>query len=815
MLLAVPLILWGSGPQVTGTDLTIQLHAPGLMIGPNSAATLPIPTGSINQRKIRLVLTCGATNCPQDMRATAEPDKAPTIPVSVDDGEVEFLLVRNDLGRRTLTIANPSPASVLITSAQIRNYVAFNSGIPGFVALLNPRQAQSYGALGQGILLLVMLLVLAAASRWSLSALHRWFWGWRQWVVLAGPALCLSIWALLRFLGLGLVFSWDAVFLLAGVGWWVQFITRLPGYIRSWVPGTLGSLLLMDWLAFILPGLVMFIYTPFMLFMPQSEEFDNNLFVMVYLLVAFGVWIILSGAVLLLGRGLREKLVKLMFFLGVFVLVRDVVAPVRMGLLNGLDLDKTVAIPWTDILAEVVLLAVIIALFFKCNWRVIRKYAGTFVLLSLIVESTIILSQFDAGLHFSAYGVKPNHANGPPPPTASKGANIYHIILDTFSSHAAESLLNNPVRRHQLGGFIFFPNNRANLLHTSQSVPSFMTGTYPPFAQPKEGFKQWKDRVNHWRGAGKVNGLLAEAYRRGYTVTQYLPALRWFSHQKASYVYSAMDIRSATISQAFFCDLWLLRISPALLKNVVFKEEHGLFSRLMTPPGALKSVFWSEQQMNRAIMHEKQRPSHGQYVYIHLAVPHNPVILDEQCNYVPGWKREYDDDAYTAQAACALCLTNRFLKQLKKLGRFRESTIIIHADHGLFGSSQVKQYIDRKYLMSDELFKSMHHRERCDIGSLALLLIKPPHRSAEQVLVDSRSVSLIDLPQTIYSLNQWNIRTKVGRFLFKKPLRDDRRIDIFVGLHPIFPKGVRHVILENGGWRINRHYPLPDQSPSH
>jgi hypothetical protein len=117
---------------------------------------------------------------------------------------------------------------------------------------------------------------------------------------------------------------------------------------------------------------------------------------------------------------------------------------------------------------------------------------------------------------------------------------------------------------------------------------------------------------------------------------------------------------------------------------------------------------------------------------VHLLLPHRPYIFDANCGYTIN-KGNTEPTSCREQAECALSLLTKFLNELKRIGRYQKSLIIVHADHG------------RRSDLSD-----LRSRELAKNASQALLLIKPVGRgSSDRFIVSDVESMLIDVAPTI------------------------------------------------------------------
>jgi hypothetical protein len=69
------------------------------------------------------------------------------------------------------------------------------------------------------------------------------------------------------------------------------------------------------------------------------------------------------------------------------------------------------------------------------------------------------------------------------------------------------------------------------------------------------------------------------------------------------------------------------------------------------------------------------------YKFIHVGIPHRPVTLTAECEYVEGMSRarEY----YKGQTRCAIKRVVALLDRLRELGVYDSSLIVITSDHGI------------------------------------------------------------------------------------------------------------------------------------
>ena len=77
---------------------------------------------------------------------------------------------------------------------------------------------------------------------------------------------------------------------------------------------------------------------------------------------------------------------------------------------------------------------------------------------------------------------------------------------------------------------------------------------------------------------------------------------------------------------------------------------------------------------------EAELPATGRYTLIHLVILHSPEVLAADCSYGAAGSKT----TQLEQAGCATKLLVDFVERLKELGRFDNSLVIAHADHGVY-----------------------------------------------------------------------------------------------------------------------------------
>jgi len=133
-------------------------------------------------------------------------------------------------------------------------------------------------------------------------------------------------------------------------------------------------------------------------------------------------------------------------------------------------------------------------------------------------------------------------------------------------------------------------------------------------------------------------------------------------------------------------DLAALRHAPQAVKPFVYNDDEWLWQRILpsdslTSPGSRTArpsshaAFLTE--LTEALTIGVDAPV---YQFIHVAIPHPPIVLDAACRFVQGGATSRDN--FAEQSRCAVTLVGRLLDRLRALGIYDESVVVLTSDHG-------------------------------------------------------------------------------------------------------------------------------------
>lgn len=814
LILAAALYLCSVGDPRDSRYAAFGQGGPPLVCPPGGQLKLDLGQAAQGAVRLRLRLSCGAAGGCGSLRVVGAGGPKHLPLRGAGPRQTEFHLGRAALAAGPV-LQNLSSQPVHITQYRVQESLASNSAFPRLAVLLAPRatgglrQTASWLVMLGGMAMLVAAVILSARRRqrrYLNGASLTWLG-----ICLAGLAASLGLY----LMGYPLILGWDAYLLLCGLGLGLMALGKaaklLAGLAKAGAKpaGGQGS----GAAAAVLPGLVLFFFLPANIYTHNQGDLDYNLALLVPFGAALAAYLLLLAAVSLYKAG-RPAIYKTLFFIGLFLLIRDMAAPLEVGELAGSLAIRDVSEPVGYMIIDGLLALGTLAAIFLVPWGPIKRFAGLVVIILALAHAAIFGFSLDGRSHLTFAGQEPEHPTSPPARPAQAG-NVYHLILDGFSSQVLEAILRDPGLARSLEGFTFFRRARSNYLFTGLSIPSFMTGTLAPYQKQGQSLDQWKLTVKRWTRKATTRGILESAYQAGYTVTQYMNTRLFFPHQRASTIYyGAQLFGELAVRQAMvrFADLWLLRAAPTILKQETWTEENrGRLAGLLAEPGDHAWAYWGVRQLAKMTQAEAARPARGQYVYGHFLMPHRPLVLDADCRYRPGGKTA---EGYLAQATCVVKKVAEFLNELKRLGRFDDALILVHADH----ASRLAPVADQRESMPAWLIEEIDKIKPGKVAgtthqnlNLPLVLIKPPGAARGPLLRTDKVGQLLDLAATIYQAKQWAARAPQGRDLFQPG--SDPRVDVFIHfpLKRIYQtkREYWHLIYDGAKWRLDENYPRP------
>ncbi len=291
------------------------------------------------------------------------------------------------------------------------------------------------------------------------------------------------------------------------------------------------------------------------------------------------------------------------------------------------------------------------------------------------------------------------------------------FVLDMYdTTYLDEVLANDPSALDEFTGFTYFHNSTGSIIPTRFGIPFLLTNSWP---DPNESFADFE--ATRYAESPFLGDIAAEGYEIGiYTDTVDRSAV-------ADY---AMNIYPTHGREFDNEAMWM-----ALEKMSLFREM----------PWLLKPYFWfytgdlsvgslNEYTSDNATYYENifengltiSETAPKTFRFIHTEGAHWPYDMDEQGNTIP------EQETVTRQARGCINYIEEYLRELKRLGRYDQTTIIITADHGRWDAGVQPMWI----------------------ASSPIFLVKPaetPEQAAQPLQISNVPTGHLDYAATVIS----------------------------------------------------------------
>ena len=446
-------------------------------------------------------------------------------------------------------------------------------------------------------------------------------------------------------------------------------------------------------------------------------------------------------------------------------------------LLNGgLPTSDGNAITWTDYAQQAGISALVWAVVLLVPWLAshlnIRVAHGAVALVSValvVVQAVGVASLFSDDLMkvfnpeikytASEYTLTENEMF-----TVSPKSNVIVLILDAYDTANLETALeDDPYLLDNMTGFTWYKDSVGAMIPTRYGVPFLLTGQYP---QKGEKFSTFlNERYER-------SSFLADIDEAGYSIGLYTDTLG-LEYMPEDRVRALVYDRTVNIipptadfevrldeegTYAVLMKCALYRDLPWLAKpffwyytdevnNAMIGRDSMEFSTDGVPY-AMDDARWYETLKNTRLSFEDDADDHaGAYRFIHLQGAHYPFSIDENGKFLGEWQSTRE-----RQALGSMRMANEYLAQLKQLGVYDCSTIIITADHGDW------------YLTEHPLEEPVS----------PVLLVKPANAPDEPYYISSAPVSTYDVLPTVIAGIQGADAGKYGLPVYEIPEAEDR-----------------------------------------
>lgn len=425
-------------------------------------------------------------------------------------------------------------------------------------------------------------------------------------------------------------------------------------------------------------------FAPVDLYLTTAEElwFPLGELIPGLLLLALAVFLAVSLLAVFLPTKLSVAFRAAVYAFSFLLYLQGNLLVIDYGTLNGAEVQ------WSDYTLRYILDAAlwiaVIALFiflmfqFRKKFRNVVEIAACVLLITQVISIGVFLVQHGTAQKEEVkryLSVKGEFE-------ISEQQNTVVFVLDTLDSRLFEELRNKYPEEIEEGftDFTFFPDTVGGATRTKYAIPFILTGD-----TNKEDQSYTEYLAAGFERSVLTRELAAEKADTGiYSISNYIDLQR-------DDVIGNIATGSAKVSDHAgltkqFMRLVALRYAPSVLAQR-FWMYTGDFEAYKSAAGeaayALDDVRFYQELTEKQLTVSGNQPV---FRFYHLKGAHAPYGMDEECNRVSG-----DGSTEEKQTLGALRIVREYLRQLKKLGIYDKTTVVVMADHGFEAYSSVEQ----------------------------------------------------------------------------------------------------------------------------
>lgn len=316
----------------------------------------------------------------------------------------------------------------------------------------------------------------------------------------------------------------------------------------------------------------------------------------------------------------------------------------------------------------VILLFIFLMFRLKKKFRRIVEIAASILLITQVITLGVVLIQYKGiQLEEDRFLSRENEL------TVSAEKNVLVFVPDTFDGNLMTQMLEKyPEETAELlSDFTFYPDTVAGAARTKYAIPFILTGDTN---REEQSYTEYL--VKGFESSPLIRELAEGKYSTGfYTYSQFVDMSRDDVMDNVDTGVPEVSSRYGLTKQ--FMKMVALRYAPSLLVPVHWMYT-GDFERWKSTDN--KAAY----SLNDAVMYQRLT---GQgltasaektcFRFYHMVGVHSPYVLDRDLNYVTDGSGTEEE-----QGLGTLHIISEYMEQLKKLGVYDQTTVIILADHG-------------------------------------------------------------------------------------------------------------------------------------
>ncbi len=424
---------------------------------------------------------------------------------------------------------------------------------------------------------------------------------------------------------------------------------------------------------------VFFLFGPLQLYIVNITEmwFSIGSVLWPSVLVFLFVFLVLSAIGILLYRWKKifYGYLALLCGLGIALYIQGNILPFPYGILNGESVD------WSKYSHEIVVsglvwafcLVVPIVLVFavpSIGKKILRYGAVGMTAVQLVALAGLCLT-----VDFSKSAVSDTFLSDKGLFEVGDEQNVIIFVLDYFDESYLEAVYaEDPVFLEFLDGFTCFTDAMSAYLNTRGSLPYLLTGQRYKNEQPYDAFIS-----EAWENASDRYGLLQD---QNYDVSIYTHLETAVSENAkrtliSNAVESPLSVSNPVAFEGSFLQFTAMRFFPDAVKKYIW-NYNNLFERYKVSEKITEEPFvWEESIFYQRLKTENLSLKKGKkFKFIHLDGTHPPYSVMEDLA---------EDDSRASEvteAKGSLNIVREYIRQLKELGVYDKTSMIVLADHG-------------------------------------------------------------------------------------------------------------------------------------
>lgn len=432
------------------------------------------------------------------------------------------------------------------------------------------------------------------------------------------------------------------------------------------------------------------IFGPAEIFFANVEEFDFLYQDFAGWLAALAVFCTAAGILLLLflPERIYRVVLSLIFALSVIGYIQVMFLNRNLDLLgvnkNGYQADTFKAVVNLVIWCTLILLMVGLAFWKKEIWKKGVQYFSAFLLcIQIVAFASLFLTAKPAAFQREE-GTW--HLSGEEQFTVSANKNFIVIILDYFGNMEMEALLAAyPDAVDAFHDFTYYSNADCVYYGTYPSIPHMLSGNEinPGILINDWCASIWKEeKTLQFYDMLKENNYKANLYTPDTNILCGLNDVKILENcfSNVTDTSQEVDINSKLLFKTI-TKMSAYRLAPEVLKPAFYGNmgDYTRIANVMTDPVVTENFDFYEGLLNKGVSVDKGA---NYFIYQHLTGPHARTTTAE------GFEAETETTVEETEKGC-MVIVEEYLNQLKELGVYDNSTIIISSDHGDIDEAQV------------------------------------------------------------------------------------------------------------------------------